>query len=418
METAMTLSPDARPACPISLARGRPYVAIPGPSVLPDRVLAAMQRPAPNIYSGALVDLAASLWPDLRALAGTRHHVAAFICNGHGLWEATTANLFSRGDRVLVLASGRFGLSWAGHLRAMGVAVEVMDCGISAGPDWARVEAILRADKAHVIRAVMTTHVDTASSVTTDIPALRATLDRAGHPALLVTDCIASMGCDEFRMDDWGVDVAFAASQKGLMTPPGMGFVWFNPRAEAAGLKADLRTPYWAWGPRAHAEEFWQHWHGTAPTHHLYGLRAALDMIGEEGLPALWQRHATLARAVWAAFEAWGAGHPKIRLNVPDPAHRAHAVTAARIGAPDGARLRAWTEERAGVTLGIGLGMESAEDPQATGFLRLAHMGHVNAHMTLGALAVMEAGLTALDVPHGTGALEAAARVVAGAAGA
>lgn len=400
----------------MTLSSGRPYMAIPGPSVVPDAVLRAMMRPAPNIYDGEIVDLAASLWPDLRALAGTRHQVAAYICNGHGLWEAVIANLFSPGDRVLVLASGRFGLSWAGHLRAMGVAVQVFDCGISAGPDWSQVEDLLREDKAHAIKAVLTTHVDTASSVKTDIPALRATLDRAGHPALLGVDCIASMGCDEFRMDDWGVDVAFAASQKGLMTPAGMGFVWFNDRAETAGQAARLRTPYWAWGPRAHASEFWQLWHGTVPTHHVYALRAALDLIGAEGLPAIWHRHSTLARAVWAAFDAWGAGNPRIRLNVPDAAHRAHAVTAARIGAPDGQRLRAWVEGQAGVTLGIGLGMESVEDPKATGFLRVAHMGHVNAHMTLGALAVMEAGLAALDIPHGPGALEAATRVIAAAA--
>ncbi len=397
----------------MTLAQGRPYAAIPGPSVLPDRVLRAMQRPAPNIYEGEIVELSATLWPDLRALAGTKGHVAAYVCNGHGLWEATTANLFSRGDAVLVLASGRFGLAWAGHLRAMGVAVQLMDCGISSNPDWAALEQRLRDDRARTIRAVLTTHVDTASSVKTDIPRLRQALDAAGHPALLGVDCIASMGCDVFRMDDWGVDFAFAASQKGLMTPAGMGFVWFNARAEAAGQQADLRTPYWAWGPRAHATEFWQLWHGTVPTHHVYALREALDMIGEEGLPAIWRRHAILARSVWAAFEAWGAGNPRIRLNVPDPGHRAHAVTAARIGAPDGARLRAWVEAETGVTLGVGLGMESPEDPQASGFLRVAHMGHVNAHMTLGALAAMQAGLEALGIPHGPGAMAAATRVVA-----
>jgi alanine-glyoxylate transaminase/serine-glyoxylate transaminase/serine-pyruvate transaminase len=399
----------------MTLAHGRPYAAIPGPSVIPDRVLRAMMRPAPNIYSGEIVDLAASLWPDLKALAGTTQHVAAYISNGHGLWEAVIANLFSRGDTALVLASGRFGLSWAGHLKAMGVQVEVMDCGSSHAHDWAALEARLKADRAHAIKAVLTTHVDTASSVKTDIPRLRAALDAASHPALLGVDCIASMGCDEFRMDAWGVDVAFAASQKGLMTPAGMGFVWFNDKAEAAGQNADLRTPYWAWGPRAHANEFWQLWHGTVPTHHVYALREALNMIGEEGLPAIWARHTTLAGAVWAAVAAWGGPDSRIRLNVPDAAHRAHAVTAVRIGTGDGARLRAWVEREAGVTLGIGLGMETAEDPGASGHLRIAHMGHVNAHMTLGALAVMEAGLTALDIPHGAGALEAASRVIAAA---
>ena len=161
----------------MTLANGRPYAAIPGPSVIPDRVLRAMMRPAPNIYQGEIVEIAASLWPDLRALAGTRHHVAAYICNGHGLWEAVISNLFSRGDTALVVASGRFGLSWAGHLKAMGVDVQVFDCGASKAPDWDALEAVLRADKGHKINAVLTTHVDTASSVKTDIPRLRAVMD-------------------------------------------------------------------------------------------------------------------------------------------------------------------------------------------------------------------------------------------------
>ena len=371
----------------MTLANGHAYLAIPGPSVVPDRIQRVMHRTAPNIYEGELHALAGSLWPDLRALAGTGQNVACYICNGHGLWEAVDTNLFSRGDKVLLLASGAFGLGWATALQALGVEVEIMDFGRSAAPDLARVEARLRADEG-AIRAVLTTHVDTATSARTDIAGLRAAMDRAGHPALLGVDCIASMGCDEFRMDDWGVDVAFTASQKGLMLPPGMGFVWFSEKARAAGAKAGLRTPYWDWTPRADGAEFWHYWHGTAPTHHLFGLRESLTMIlHEEGLPQVWARHEVLARA--------------------------RAVTAARLGAPDALRLRQWCEAKAGVTLGIGLGMATPDDPQATGFLRVAHMGHVNAHMTLGVLSVMEAGLKALAIPHGPGALEAATAVVA-----
>jgi len=399
----------------MTLAHGRPYLAIPGPSVVPDRIQRAMHRSAPNIYEGELVEMVGTLWPDLRALAGTGGNVATYICNGHGLWEAVNTNLFSRGDKVLLLASGLFGLGWANVLTGLGVDVEVMDFGRHAAPDLARVTDRLLADDGQ-IKAVLTTHVDTASSARTDIAGLRAALDRARHSAVLGVDCIASIGCDEFRMDDWGVDVAFTASQKGLMLPPGMGFVWFSEKARAVGRSAGLRTPYWDWTPRADGPEFWQYWHGTAPTHHLYGLRDALDMIlHEEGLSQVWARHETLARAVWAAFDAWGQGHPRIALNMADPAARARAVTSARFGAPDAQRLRAWCEKTAGVTLGIGLGMATPEDPQSTGFLRVAHMGHVNAHMTLGVLAVMEAGLKALAIPHGAGALEAATAVVAGA---
>ena len=400
----------------MSLDRGRPYLAIPGPSVMPDRVLAAMHRPAPNIYAGALPDMVETLRPDLCEVAGTAGKVAIYIGNGHAGWEAAICNLFSRGDKALVLASGQFGLSWANAARGLGVEVEVMDFGRSEAADPAQVEARLRQDRAHEIRAVLVCHVDTASTVRADVPSIRAALDAAGHPALLAVDCIASLGCDEYRMDDWGADVTVAASQKGLMTPPGLAFLWFNDKAAGRSRGSDLRTPHWNWEPRADAEEFWQLFHGTAPTHHLYGLREALTMIlREEGLPAVWARHDRLARAVWAAVEGWGAGNPALQLNVAEPGQRGRAVTSVRFGAPHATRLRAWTEAKAGVTLGIGLGMGSPEDPGADGFLRVAHMGHVNAHMTLGALAVMEAGMIALDIPHVPGGLRAAAEVVAGA---
>lgn len=397
----------------MSLANGRPYLAIPGPSVIPDRVLAAMHQAAPNIYAGALHELSASLWPDLRELAGTSGAVTAYIANGHGIWEAANTNMFSRGDKALVLATGVFGLGWAESAAALGVEVEMLDFGKSSPADMNLVEAALRADKTGRIKAVLCTHVDTATSVKTDIAALRATLDLVGHPALLAVDCVASLGCDAYRMDDLGVDVTVSASQKGLMSPPGLGFLWFSQKARQRCITSDLRTPNWDWTPRADAREFFQYWYGTAPTHHLFALREALTMIKQEGLPQVWARHQALARAVWAAFDAWGAGNPAIALNVADPAHRGHAVTSARIGAPDATRLRRWCEQQAGVTLGIGLGMETVEDPRATAFLRVAHMGHVNAHMTLGVLAVMEAGMLALGIAHGPGALAKAAQAVA-----
>lgn len=401
---------------PASLAHGRPYLAIPGPSVMPDRVLAAMHRAAPNIYEGELIELVAGLWPDLRAVAQTAHHVALYIGNGHAGWEAANANLFSRGERALVLATGRFGLGWADSAQRMGVAVDLLDFGKDRAPDFDRVAAALAADRDHRIKAVLTTHVDTSSTVKTDIAALRRLLDDLGHPALLAVDCIASLGCDEYRMDDWGVDVTVAASQKGLMTPPGLAFVWFSERARARCRGGDLATPYWDWTPRVFAEGFYQHFCGTAPTHHLFGLRAALDMIAEEGLANVWARHHALARGVWAAGEAWAA-EGEFRLNVADPAARGWSVTAMRLGAPDGTRLRRWCEHEAGVTLGIGLGMAEPGSPAADAFFRLAHMGHANAHQVLGALAVMEAGMTALGIAHGPGAIEAAARAMVAPAG-
>jgi len=394
----------------MSLSHGRPYLAIPGPSVVPDRVLAAMHRPSPNIYAGALHDLVDSLIPDLRAVARTAAgHVAIYIGNGHAAWEAANTNIFSRGDRALVLVTGRFGQGWADAAGRLGIAVDTIDFGRRSPADPARLAEALAADTAHTIRAVLVTHTDTASTVRNDIAALRAAIDAAGHPALLMVDCIASLGCDRFEMDAWGVDVMIAASQKGLMVPPGLAFAWFSDKARAAGATADLRTPYWDWGPRAAPDQFYQYFCGTAPTHHLYGLRESLDMlVHEEGVEAAWARHARLAGAVWAACEAWGRGG-SLALNVAEAAHRGHSVTSVRIAPPHGTALREWCEREAGVTLGIGLGMAEPDDPAWHGFFRIAHMGHVNAHMTLGALAVIEAGLQALDVPHGAGALDAAA---------
>ena len=393
----------------MNLSQGRPYLAIPGPSVMPDRVLAAMHRPAPDIYAGALIDMTASLYPDLRAVARTAHHVAIYIGNGHAAWEAANTNLFSRGDRAMALVTGQFGTSWANAVERLGVRVDRIDFGRNAPADPARLADALRADVRQEIKAVLLTHVDTASTVKNDVAAIRSALDGTGHPALLAVDCIASLGCDPFEMDLWGVDVMVGASQKGLMTPPGLGFVWFSDRAAERCRASDLRTPYWDWTPRAFADEYWQQFCGTAPTHHLFALREALTMlVHEEGLEAAWARHRRLAGAVWAAVDAWGQGGD-IRLNIADPAARGNSVTSVRLGGA-AERLRAWCEAQAGVTLGIGLGMESAVD-----WLRIAHMGHVNAHMTLGAMSAMEAGLRALGVPRGDGALNAATEAIAGA---
>ncbi len=397
-----------------SLGQGRPYLAIPGPSVVPDRVLNAMHSPAPNIYEGALPQMMPDLLRDLRAAACTRQHVAIYISNGHGAWEAALANICAPGDRVLSLVTGRFGTGWAEMARALGVNLQTLDFGRSAPLDPQQVEDTLRADPERKIRAVLATHVDTASTVRNDIPALRAAIDAAGHSALLLVDAIASLGCEELRMDAWGVDIVVAASQKGLMTPPGLSFLWVSDKARtAADTRSGPRSPYWNWTPRIDAQAFYQYFGGTAPTHHLLGLRAALDMlIHEEGLETAWIRHARLARAVWAAADAWGADNGDLRLNIARRDARSHAVTSMRLTAPDATRLRQWTETQAGVTLGIGLGMADPTDPAWHGYFRLAHMGHVNAHMALGALGVIDTGLKALSIPHGPGALDAATQAL------
>ncbi|WP_428544716.1 pyridoxal-phosphate-dependent aminotransferase family protein [Profundibacter sp.] len=215
----------------MTLSHGRPYLAIPGPSVVPDRVLQAMHQPAPNIYGGALADTVRSIIVDLKTVVRTQHQAAIYIANGHGVWEAALANVLSRGDKVLVLATGLFGLGWANMAERLGAEVEILDYGKRSDIDLAQAEAVLRADTEGRIKAVMAVHVDTSTSVRNDIPALRAVMDQTGHDALLMVDCIASLAVERFEMDAWGVDVVVAASQKGIMVPPGLGFVFFNDKA-------------------------------------------------------------------------------------------------------------------------------------------------------------------------------------------
>lgn len=395
-------------------ASGRTHMALPGPSMMPDRVLQAMHRPAPDIYAPDLHEMVASLVPDLRHVARTEGHVAMYIANGHGVWEAALVNVVAPGETVLVPTTGAFGHGWAEMAESLGIEVDILEHGRETPIDPERVRAALLADSGQRIKAVLAVHVDTSSSVRSDIAALRAVLDEVGHPALLMVDCIASLGCDRFEMDAWGADVMVTGSQKGLMVPPGMGFVFFNARAGEVRAAMPRVSRYWDWRLRAEPEQFYQYFGGTAPTHHIYGLRTALDMIHDEGLDAIWARHATLARAIWTACAHWGQDGP-LRLNVADPARRSHAVTALAIGKPLGRDLRRWCSDQAGVTLGIGLGMGNEDDPKGDGYFRFGHMGHVNTHMILGLMGSVEAGLGALKIPHRPGGVTEAAKVISGA---
>jgi alanine-glyoxylate transaminase / serine-glyoxylate transaminase / serine-pyruvate transaminase len=394
----------------MTLARGRGLRMIPGPSVVPDRVLNAMHRAAPNIYEGELIEMVETIRADLARVARSAGRVAMYVGNGHAAWEAALANLVAPGEAVLAIGTGRFGLGWGALAAKMGAAVEVMDFGFRAPADPGRLEARLRADREGRIKAVLVVQVDTASSVRNDVSALRAAIDAAGHPALLMVDCIACLGCDAFEMDAWGVDVMVTASQKGLMTPPGMAFTFHGERAEAA--RVPCRSGYWDWGPRCAPEAFYELFYGTAPTHHLYGLRTALTMLlEEEGLEAAWARHGAMARAVWAAVDGWGEGGA-LGLNIADAGARSHAVTTVLTRPGDGPRLRRWCEDQAGLTLGIGLG---APDGEGDALFRIGHMGHLDPPMLLGTLGTIEAGLQALGIPHGSGALGAAAGAIAAA---
>ena len=394
----------------MSLNFGREQLSIPGPSVMPDRVLAAMHRPSPNIYEGDLIKLTHSLFPDLKTVAQTKHSAAIYIANGHGAWEAAISNTCSRGDTILVLVTGRFGAGWAEMASKLGVQTRILDFGMDDDADPAVVTQTLKEDVDHVINAVFTVQTDTASSVKNDIKALRKAIDEANHPALFFVDCIASLGCDKFEMDAWGVDVMATGCQKGLMTPAGMSFVFFNDKIHVMHRRANLKTPYWDWEPRANPEVFYQHFFGTAPTHHLYGLREALNiLVHEEGIEAAWARHMTMSRAVWAAVEAWGC----FAMNIKEPSKLSQAVTTVLSKNDECGRLRHWCEHKAGLTLGIGLGLAEPGQKSWDNVMRIGHMGHMNPVMLMGALGTIDAGLKAMRIPHGPDALNAASSEIA-----
>ena len=394
------------------LSRGAHVVAIPGPSMVPDAVLRAMHRASPNIYQGELVDLTHSLIPDLKRVARTEHQATIYIGNGHAAWEAGLTNTHARGDLVLVPDTGNFAQNWAGTARGLGLRVEMLAGGDDrAALDPARVGARLREDAGHEIRSVLMVHTDTSTSLKVDMAAVRREMDAAGHPALLHADCIASLACDRFEMDDWGVDVAITGCQKGLMVPAGVCFVFYNDRADRARERADLATPYWDWRPRTNPEVYFRYFNGTGPTHHLYGLRAALDLLMDEGMERVWARHDRLAGAVWDALDAWSAPGG-LEANVRDRAHRSSAVTTVRLDQGRATRLRE-AAETLGTTLGIGVGMAPLGTPEWHGFFRIGHMGHLAAHSLLGTLGVVETGLVRLGVPMGGSGTAAAAKALA-----
>ena len=385
----------------MTVRAGREFLAIPGPTTMPDEVLQAMHRPALDIYSDQMVNLTDSLMADLSRLFATRGQSYIYISNGHGAWEAALSNVLSRGDKVLVLESGRFAIGWGNAAAAMGAEVEVLK------GDWRRairpdeVEARLRADTRHSIKAILAVQVDTASGAYNDLEAIGKAIKVAGHPALFMVDTVASLGCMPFEMDKWGIDVAMSGSQKGLMTPPGLGFVAANDRARQVHKKADLRTPYWDWTEREGSEHY-RKYAGTAPVHLLFALRQAVDMIFEEGLENVFRRHRLLAGAVRRAVAVWAEGQV-LGFNIAEPSERSDTVTTVTMGnGYDPVALHRYCKEKCGVVLGVGIG-----ELQGQAF-RIAHMGHVNAPMMLGTLGVIEVGLNALNIPHGKGGTEAA----------
>jgi alanine-glyoxylate transaminase / serine-glyoxylate transaminase / serine-pyruvate transaminase len=384
----------------MSVRAGREFLAIPGPTTVPDEVLQAMHRPAVDIYSGPLLALTDGLLRDIARVFNTTGRAYIYIANGHGVWEAAVTNVLSKGDKILVLESGRFAINWGESARRVGVEVEALKGDIRRAVRPAEVEARLKADKGGTIKAIMVAQIDTASGVVNDIPAIGQAIRAAKHDALLMVDAVASLGCMPFDMDAWGVDVAISGSQKGLMSPPGLAFVAANARAREIHKTAGLRTPYWDWTDRE-GDVHYQKYCGTPPEHLLFGLRQALDMLFAEGLENAFRRHWLLAEAVRRAVGVWSQ-REAIGFNIIEPSERSDTVTAVLLNSHDPQRLRAYCDKNCGVILGHGIG-----DLTGKAF-RIAHMGHINAPMILGTLGVVEVALGALGIPHGKGGVQAA----------
>ena len=385
----------------MTVRAGREFLAIPGPTTVPDEVLRAMHRPAVDIYAGPLLALTDGLLADLSRLFRTKGRSYIYIANGHGAWEAALTNVLSRGDKILVLESGRFAVGWGDAAAKMGCEVEILK------GDWRRavrageLEARLRQDSAGTIKAILAVQVDTASGAINDIAAIGRAIKATRHPALLMADAVASLGCVPFEMDAWGVDVALSGSQKGLMTPPGLGFVAASAKARAAHERADLCTPYWDWTARE-GELHYQKYAGTPPEHLLFGLRQALDLLFEETLEGVFLRHRLLAEAVRRAVAVWSSGGA-LGFNIEAPDERSDTVTTVLMtDGRDPKPLLDYCNQKCGVVVGSGIGALAGKA------IRIAHMGHVNAPMILGTLAVIEVGLQALGIPHGKGGAQAA----------
>jgi alanine-glyoxylate transaminase / serine-glyoxylate transaminase / serine-pyruvate transaminase len=383
------------------------FLHSPGPTHLPDEVLDAMHRQPMDLGDPRVDDLIATCEVGLRRVLRTAHSdVFLYACNGHGAWEAAIVNLIAPGKAALVPGIGHFSESWA--VQAEGLGAKVVRTPIRDGHpiDIEAVREVLAADKRHDIAAVFFVQTDTAGAITSDLRAMRTALDAVGHPALLVADVVASLAAAPFAMDEYGIDVAVGASQKGLMVPPGLGFIAVNARAAAVSEANPAPRFYWDWRRRK-SEHGYRKFCGTAPLHLLMGLRASLGLLDAEGLDQVIARHARLSRAVHAAVESWAeAGALQFYCKVP--AARSVSVTAVETGAGiDPESIRRVARERFQVAMAGGLG------PLTGRVFRIGHLGDMNEPMILGCLAGVEAALDVLQVPHGRGGLERAVAVLA-----
>ncbi|PPQ30545.1 pyridoxal-phosphate-dependent aminotransferase family protein [Rhodopila globiformis] len=381
---------------------GRHFLQTPGPTNLPDRVMRAMDRNAINHRGPEFGVLGREVVAKLRWVFQTTATIGIFPASGTGAWEAALLNTLVPGDRILISRTGQFAHLWEQMALRLGLEVVPLETDWRRGADPLAIGAALAEDQEHRIKAVCVVHSETSTSCMTDVPAVRHAMARAKHPALLMVDAISSLGCADYRHDEWEVDVTVAGSQKGLMVPPGLGFTAISEKALAAARAGGSRRSYWDWAPLVTANKT-GYFPYTPAINLLFGLNEAVAMMQEEGLPALFARHRRYAEATRLAARTWG-----LDLQCADPAACAPGVTAIRT--PEGHsadRLRAVILERFNMSLGNGLGR--IEDR----VFRIGHMGDLGVLSLIGALAGVEMGLQAAGVPHHPGGAQAAMNFLA-----
>lgn len=381
---------------------GRHFLQIPGPSNSPDRVLAALAKPTMDHRGPEFGQFAKGLLTDVRKIFQTEQPVLIYPSSGTGAWEAALVNLFNPGDKLLMVETGQFATLWRELAIRLGYEPEFIPGDWRRGVQPEAVEARLRADTGGQIRAVCMVHNETSTGATSRVADVRQAIDAAGHDTLFLVDTISGLASMDYRHDAWGVDVAIAGSQKGLMTPPGLGFNAIGPKALEASKQATVPRSYWDWGPmlELNAGGYFPY---TPATNMLYGLREAVDMLLEEGLPQVFARHRRLADAARQAVQAWGL---EILCEARD--ERSNVLTAVLL--PDGHdadALRKTILENFDVSLGNGLGKVKGK------VFRIGHLGDFNEPMLLGTLSAVEMGLKLADVPHQSGGVDAAMRSLA-----
>jgi alanine-glyoxylate transaminase/serine-glyoxylate transaminase/serine-pyruvate transaminase len=376
---------------------GRHFLQIPGPTNVPDRVLRAMDRPVIDHRGPEFAQLGKEVLEGVRTVFQTSGPVVMFPSSGSGAWEAAIVNTLNPGDRVLMFETGHFSSQWKQVAEKHGIQVEYVSGNWRRGADPAEAESRLTADRQHALKAVMVVHNETSTGVVSRIPEIRAAMDRAKHPALLMVDTISSVGSMDYRHQEWGVDVTVGGSQKGLMLPPGLSFNAVSEKALSANKTAKMHRYYWDWQEMLtpNRQGFFPY---TPATNLLYGLREAITMLNEEGLQNVFARHARHGEATRAAIQAWG-----LEIVCENPAEYSNSSTA--VFMPEGHdadRLRQVILENFDMSLGAGLSR------LARRVFRIGHLGHFNDLMLMGTLSGVEMGLRLAGVPHNNGGVTAA----------